>query len=67
MPCSKILVMDKGKLVQQGTPLELIKKEGGKFQSLCMAAGTDEYLHLIMLAEQTARQSTEGHMYTTST
>ena len=56
MPCSKILVMDQGKLVQQGTPLELIKEEGGKFQSLCLAAGVEEFQHLVMLAEGTARQ-----------
>jgi ABC-type multidrug transport system ATPase subunit len=51
MPCSKILVMDKGNLIQQGSPLELVKQEGGKFQSLCMAAGMEEYKHLLSLAE----------------
>ena len=56
MSCSKILVMDKGRMVQQGSPLELIKEEGGKFQSLCMAAGTDEYRHLLSLAEQQSVQ-----------
>ena len=54
MPCRKILVMDKGTLVQQGSPLELLREEGGKFQSLCMAAGVDEYRHLVSLAEQSA-------------
>ena len=53
MPCSKILVIDKGQLVQQGTPLELINEEGGKFLSLCMAEGTDESQHLVSLAEHT--------------
>lgn len=51
MPCSKILVMDKGHLIQQGSPLELIKQDRGKFQSLCKAAGMEEYQHLISLAE----------------
>ena len=55
MPCSKILVMDKGNLVQQGSPLELIKVDGGKFQSLCLAAGAEEYRHLVSLAEQSAK------------
>lgn len=55
MPCGHILVMDKGHLVQQGTPLELINEDGGKFQQLCMAAGTEEYRHLISLAEQNSR------------
>jgi ABC-type multidrug transport system fused ATPase/permease subunit len=53
MPCSKILVMDKGNLIQQGTPAELIKQDGGKFQELCKAAGGDEYKHLLSLAEST--------------
>ena len=56
MPCSKILVMDQGKLIQQGSPLELIREEGAKFWSLCMAAGVEEYQHLVTLAEQTACQ-----------
>ncbi|WWC93054.1 uncharacterized protein L201_008018 [Kwoniella dendrophila CBS 6074] len=50
MPCSKILVMDKGELIQQGSPNELIHVEG-KFKNLCMAAGLEEYEHLIQLAE----------------
>ncbi|TYJ54700.1 hypothetical protein B9479_004639 [Cryptococcus floricola] len=51
MPCSKILVMDKGNLIQQGSPFELIGQEG-RFQDLCKAAGPEEYEHLIGLAEQ---------------
>jgi ABC-type multidrug transport system ATPase subunit len=50
MPCSKILVLDKGVLIQQGSPRELIRQEG-KFQMLCMAAGVEEYQHLLSLAE----------------
>jgi len=60
MPCSKILVMDKGTLVQQGSPLELIKVDGGKFQSLCMAAGMEEYRHLVSLAETSAKHNAEA-------
>ncbi len=51
MSCDKILVMDKGTLIQQGTPVELIQQEG-KFQSLCQAAGQDEFRHLMSIAEQ---------------
>lgn len=43
--------MDKGNLIQQGSPLELIHSEG-PFQDLCMAAGKEEYKHLIALAEE---------------
>ena len=49
--------MDKGNLIQQGTPLELIKQDGGKFQLLCQAAGGEEYRHLTSLAEQSAKPS----------
>ena len=54
MPCSKILVMDKGKVVQEGAPYELILQEG-KFQELCMAAGLDEFQHLRSLAGVASR------------
>jgi hypothetical protein len=40
---SILLNQDKGNLIQQGTPLELIKQDGGKFQALCQAAGEEEY------------------------
>jgi ABC-type multidrug transport system fused ATPase/permease subunit len=52
MPCTKILVMDQGRIVQQGTPLELINEDGSKFQSLCKAAGEEEFRHLVSIAEQ---------------
>lgn len=51
MPCSNILLMNKGNLIQQGSPLELIHREG-PFQDLCMAAGEEEYKRLIVLAEE---------------
>lgn len=51
MPCANILAMDKGHLIQQGSPLELIHRKG-QFQDLCIAAGEEEYRHLVDLAEQ---------------
>lgn len=54
MPCSKILVMDQGRIVQQGSPAELINEEG-KFQSLCKAAGEDEFQHLLSITEQASQ------------
>jgi hypothetical protein len=45
-------VIDKGYVIQQGTPLELIKQAGGKFEALCQAAGEEEYQHLLSLAER---------------
>ncbi|WVR08252.1 hypothetical protein IAU60_005299 [Kwoniella sp. DSM 27419] len=53
MPCSKLLVMDKGYLVQQGVPSDLIRQDG-KFKDLCMASGIDEYEHLVALADEYA-------------
>ncbi|ORX37959.1 P-loop containing nucleoside triphosphate hydrolase protein [Kockovaella imperatae] len=53
MPCSKVIVMDQGRLIQQGSPFELIK-QSGKFQSLCQAAGQEEYRQLTSLAEESA-------------
>jgi hypothetical protein len=44
--------MDQGRIVQQGSPTELIHEEGSKFQSLCKAAGEDEFRHLLSIAEQ---------------
>jgi ABC-type multidrug transport system fused ATPase/permease subunit len=55
MPCNKILVMDQGRIVQQGSPTQLIKEEGGKFQSLCKAAGDDEFQHLLSITEQASK------------
>lgn len=34
MQCDKIIAIDKGSIVEVGTPQELIKKEGGVFQNL---------------------------------
>lgn len=56
MPCSKILVMDKGNLVQEGSPLDLIR-QNGKFHELCMAGGADEYRHLVDMAELEAKKN----------
>jgi len=56
MPCSKILVMDKGHLIQQGSPAELIRQDGSKFQELCKAAGMDEYKHLLSLADSASAE-----------
>jgi ABC-type multidrug transport system ATPase subunit len=52
MPCTKILVMDQGRIVQQGSPYELINEEGGMFERLCKAAGEIEFQHLRSIADQ---------------
>jgi ABC-type proline/glycine betaine transport system ATPase subunit len=61
MPCSKILVMDKGCLVQQGSPHDLIREPGGKFESLCKAAGEEEFQHLLNLAGSASEERDDVH------
>ena len=36
----RLLVLDRGKLVEFDTPLNLIRKEGGVFRSMCLESGT---------------------------
>ncbi len=36
--CDKIIVMDGGKVIEQGNPLELFDLENGAFRSMCMSA-----------------------------
>lgn len=53
MPCHKIIVLDKGCVVQNGPPLELLQVDG-KFRDLCMAAGQEEYNDLLAIAQEQA-------------
>jgi ABC-type multidrug transport system fused ATPase/permease subunit len=36
----RLLVLDKGKLVEFDTPYNLIRKEGGIFRNMCLKSGT---------------------------
>ena len=36
----RLIVLDKGKLVEFDTPYNLIRKEGGIFRSMCLKSGT---------------------------
>jgi ABC-type multidrug transport system fused ATPase/permease subunit len=36
----RLIVLDKGKLVEFDTPYNLIQKEGGIFRSMCLKSGT---------------------------
>lgn len=55
IPCAKVLVVDNGNLIQQGSPLDLMQQEG-KFQDLCKAAGEREYQYLLALASLEAEK-----------
>lgn len=53
MPCDKIIVMDKGRIVQFDTPSVLLDLGEGAFFDLCMAAGEQEFRQLRALTEGT--------------
>ena len=36
----RLIVLDKGKLVEFDTPYNLIRKEGGIFRGMCLKSGT---------------------------
>lgn len=40
----KVLVLDKGEVIEYGSPLELISKETGSFRSMCDSSGDYELL-----------------------
>ncbi|RAR14357.1 atp-dependent bile acid permease [Stemphylium lycopersici] len=40
----KVLVLDKGEVIEYGHPYDLIRKEGGSFQSMCETSGELESL-----------------------
>ncbi|KAK9458848.1 uncharacterized protein V1516DRAFT_629966 [Lipomyces oligophaga] len=45
-----ILVMDNGKIIEHGTPMELISKDGSLFRSMCANSGEFEELELLARA-----------------
>lgn len=52
----RLLVLDKGELVEFDTPWNLIQKEGGIFRNMCLKSGTFAEL------EAVARAKAEGHV-----
>jgi ABC-type multidrug transport system ATPase subunit len=40
----RILVLDQGKVVEYGTPWELMQKEDGSFRDLCKQSGEEHQL-----------------------
>jgi ABC-type multidrug transport system fused ATPase/permease subunit len=49
----KVLVLDKGEVIEYGSPWELIQKEGGIFSGMCDVSGEGEDLR--RLAEKAAK------------
>ena len=52
MQYDKILVLDKGKILEYDAPLSLIRKEGSAFHGLCMAQGEEEFDKLMKMATE---------------
>ncbi|KAF2756007.1 P-loop containing nucleoside triphosphate hydrolase protein [Pseudovirgaria hyperparasitica] len=48
----KVVVMDKGSIVQCGSPWELISNKEGQFRDMCVAAGEGELEILLKLAKR---------------
>ncbi|EPQ25988.1 uncharacterized protein PFL1_06443 [Pseudozyma flocculosa PF-1] len=55
----KICVLDKGKVIEFGSPKELMEKEGGVFQSMCEQSG--EMAELKRLADQADEERKRAH------
>ncbi|KAJ9101770.1 hypothetical protein QFC21_003109 [Naganishia friedmannii] len=53
-----VIVLDKGRIVEEGSPLELIKSSSSAFHSLCSADGPVEYEHLLQIADAADRRIT---------
>lgn len=52
MDYDRVVVLDKGTVVEDGTPAELIERGGGVFQTMCLASG--EFEQLRAMAKGTA-------------
>ena len=46
--CDKVLVMDAGRVAEQGSPSQLMQIEGGKFRGMCERSGDIERLRELM-------------------
>jgi ATP-binding cassette subfamily C (CFTR/MRP) protein 1 len=59
--CSRVLVLDKGRVVEYAAPAELVKREGSQFRSLVNDTGAASSRHLIQLAMQ-SRKNLDPHV-----
>lgn len=54
----KVLVLDKGEVIEYGDPYDLVRKEGGNFRSMCETSGEMEALVKTAKTAYESRQST---------
>lgn len=48
----RVLVMDRGHVLENDKPLTLMQREGSSFRALCMAQGEEEFSRLLVLAKK---------------
>jgi len=52
MNYDRVLVLDKGRILEYDEPLKLMEDSGSAFYALCMAHGKDEFDQLIASARE---------------
>ena len=50
MVSDKVLVLEKGRVLEYGRPVELMLDVGSAFRALCRAQGEEEYEKLLAMA-----------------
>ena len=53
----RLVVLDKGEIVENDTPWNLIQKQGGLFRNLCMKSGAFDDLQAAVKAARVARRA----------
>jgi len=48
----RVLVLDKGKVLEYGKPVDLMRDQSSAFHGLCMAQGEEEYDKLLAMANE---------------
>jgi len=48
----RVLVLDKGRVLEYGKPVDLMRDQSSAFHGLCMAQGEEEYGKLLAMASE---------------
>jgi ABC-type multidrug transport system fused ATPase/permease subunit len=52
MNSDRVLVLDKGRVLEYGKPVDLMRDQSSAFHGLCMAQGQKEYGKLLAMASE---------------